>query len=239
MDYITKSQIEQYTGLQIDATLDTFLALITGFAKNYIDLAVSSDEFGQRWFDDADAESTRYFNGNGQSRLYVDDLRSVTTLVASITRGNGIALVENTDFYLYPLNAAANGFPYEYIELANPAFNLPANSRLTLMAGSGYVFFEGQRNIAITGKWGFNKLGGTPLIPNAVQMAALKICAGIIKENIGDTDLKELTAESLGEYSASYAKVKDIADRLEINQILAPFVRTRIASKGGGNRLLS
>lgn len=239
MDYITKSQIEQYTGLQIDATLDTFLALITGFAKNYIDLAVSSDEFGQRWFDDADAESTRYFNGNGQSRLYVDDLRSVTTLVASITRGNGIALVANQDFYTYPLNAIADGIPFEWIDLANPAYNMPANSRLSAFGGgNAYVFFQGQRNIAVTGKWGYNALDDGNL-PPVVVMAALKICGGIIKENIGDTDLKELTAEALGEYSASYAKVKDIADRLEIGDILAPLVREKKTSETSGTRLAS
>lgn len=239
MNYITKNQLQAYTGLTIDSTLDTFLDLISAAAKNYIDLLCSTETIGERWFDDADAEdSTRYFDGNGLSRLYIDDLRSVTSLVASITVGNGVTLVENTDFFLYPLNAPANGFPYEYIELVNPMYNLPANSRLTAFGGGNpYVFYTGQRNIAITGRWGFNASGDGNL-PSSVIMAALKICAGVIKENLGDTDLKELTAESLGEYSASYAKVKDIADRLEIPALLAPFIRHK-HSKGGGTRLLS
>lgn len=237
MDYVTKSEVEQYTGLQIDDTLDAFLDTISAAAKDYIDLFCSSTELGQRWFDDDDVEDTRYFSGNGLSRLYVDDLRSASNLSASITVGSGVTLTENTDYFLMPLNADKNGFPFEYIELVNPAFNLPANSRIQALGGSpAYVFFQGQRNIAITGKWGFNKVSDGA--PKAVKLAALKIIAGVIKENIGDTDLKELTAESLGEYSASYAKVKDIADRLEIDDILAQYVRTRVASKGGGNRLL-
>lgn len=237
MDYITKPELEQYMGIQIDETLAAFLDLITAFGKDYIDRAVSTDLVGLRWFDDADTVETRYFDGNGQSRMYVDDLRSVTSIVASITTGNGVNLVANQDYYLYPLNAAADGRPYEYIELLNPAFNLPANSRIQVFAGgSAYVFFEGQRNIAITGKWGYNKITDGNL-PPVVRMAMLKICAGVIKENIGDTDLKELTQESLGEYSASYAKVKDIADRLEITDILADIVRARKTLAGGTTRL--
>lgn len=237
MNYITKSELEQYLGLQIDSTLTTFLDMLSATAKNYIDLACSTEGVGQRWFDDADTESTRYYDGNGLARLYVDDLRSVTSIVASISRGNGVTLTENVDFYLNPLNAPANEFPYEWIDLANPAFNLPANSRLSAFGGNTYVFFQGQRNIAVTGKWGFNK-SGDGKIPAVVKMAALKICAGIIKENIGDTDLKELTAESLGEYSASYAKVKDVADRLEIKDLLYPVLRKKKVN-GGGTRVVA
>lgn len=238
MDYITKSQLEQYLGIQIDSSLDAFLDTISASAKQYIDLYCSNDEVGQRWFDDADTEQTRYFDGNGLARLYVDDLRTVTSIVASITRGNGVTLVANQDYYLYPLNAVANGFPYEWIDLANPAYNMPANSRLAAISGNSYVFFRGQRNIAITGKWGFNAAGSG--FPPAITQAMLKLCGATIKENIGDTDLKELTAESLGEYSASYAKVKDIAERLEVGAILDPFVREMRARGGaGGTRLVS
>lgn len=238
MDYITKSELEQYTGLQIDASLNTFLDTISAAAKEYIDLYCSTEDVGYRWFDDdAEEDSTRYFNGNGLSRLYVDDLREVTTIVASITRGNGVTLVENTDFFCYPLNHEADGLPIEYIELANPAFNLPANSRMTAGGQSAYVFYEGQRNIAITGRWGYNEVDDDNF-PPAIKTAALKICTGIIKENIGDTDLKELTSETLGEYSASYAKVKDIADRLGINDLLDPFVRAK-KTGAAGTRLIS
>jgi hypothetical protein len=237
MNYITKSQLEQYTGLQIDEELDAFLDLITAFAKEYIDDSLSTEGVGKRWFDDADTSSTRYFNGNGMARMYIDDLRSVTSLVASITVGSGITLVQNTDYFLYPLNAVADGKPFEYIELINPAFNLPANSRMSVFgAGSPYTFYEGQRNIAITGKWGYNAINSN--LPPLVKMATLKICAAVIKENIGDNDLKELTSESLGEYSASYAKIAEIADRLGVSNILAPLKRARIVTSGG-NRLIS
>ncbi len=233
MDYITKSELEQYTGLQIDDELDTFLDLISSFAKDYIDTSCSSD-VASRWFDDdADTDSTRRFDGNDAFRLYVDDLREITTV-----ESNGIALVENTDFYAYPLNATDDGVPYEWIELVNPSNNLNVNSRIAAISGtSPFVFTRGQRNIAITGRWGYNELEDGNL-PPSVKMAALKICAGIIKENIGDTDLKELTSESLGEYSASYAKVADIADRLGVPSILGDFIRTKKVI-GGGNRLLS
>lgn len=234
--YFTEDQLEKYLGININAGLATWLATMGAAVKQYIDETCSTEGVGRRWFDDADTETTRYFDGNGLTRLYVDDLRSVTSLVASITAGNGVTLVLNTDYFLYPLNAVADSKPYEYIELANPAFNLPANSRITTGVAQAYIFFEGQRNIAITGKWGYNAASGSR--PDLITLAALKIMGGIIKENIGDDDVKELTQETLGEYSASYAKVKDIADRLGIPDTLAPFIRARKAS-GGGIRKVS
>lgn len=235
MDYVTKSQVEQYTGLQIDDSLDAFLDLVSGFGKDYIDRTLSMDG-ARRWFDDADAESTRYFDGKGTARLYLDDCRSISLIVASITRGNGVTLVANEDYYLYPLNADTDGRPFEYVDLANPAFNLPANSRLSVFAGgNAYVFFEGQRNIAVTGKWGYNA-SGDGNIPKLVQMAMLKLITSVIRQNIGDADLKEVTAESLGEYSATYAKISEVADSLKIGDMLASLQRERVQN-GAATRL--
>lgn len=233
--YFTEDQLEKYLGININPALESWLATMGAAVKEYIDLTCSM-EGGGRWFDDDDTETTRYFDGNGLSRLYVDDLREVTSIVASITRGNGVTLVANQDYFLYPLNAAADGYPYEYIELANPAFNMPTNSRLSAGLGGAYTFFQGQRNIAITGKWGYNAEGEGK--PELVTLAALKIMAGIIKENIGDDDVKELTQESLGEYSATYARIKDIADRLGIQDVLAPLIRQKV-NNGGGMRKAS
>lgn len=239
MDYVTKSEVEQYTGLQIDAALDTFLDTLSAFAKQYIDETCSNPKIGKRWFDGSATPSTRYFDGRENVRLYVDDLRTITSLAVSVTAGDSVTLVENTDFFCYPLNAIADSKPIEWIELIQPAVNQNVNSRLAQVAGNNpFVFWEGQRNISITGKWGYNEAADGK-IPKLVKMAALKLIAAAIKANIGDTDLKELTSETLGEYSASYAKIKDIADQLEIADVLEPLVRKESNKVGvGGMRVI-
>lgn len=87
--------------------------------------------------------ATRYFNWptsdySPSYRLWLDEneLISATTVTAG-----GKTLVENTDFYLEPVNS---GPPYTYVEI--------------ILSGSGAFDNSGtaQRAVAITGKWGIN-----------------------------------------------------------------------------------
>lgn len=225
MAYITKQEAKNYLGVTWDAGLDTFIDTLIASATRFIEEYCGDSRFGKRVFEapSPDDAVAKYFDGNGEQRLYVGDLREVTSLVV-----DGETLVANTDFYLYPLNAAEEDRPYAAIELVQPETSF-ANANPRSGNSIPYVFDELQRSVVVTGKWGFS---ATP--PDDIKLAAMKLVGGIIKENIGDTDLKEVTQETLGEYSVSYAKVKDIANSLGISSVLDTYKR----KKNGGNKIV-
>jgi hypothetical protein len=80
----------------------------------------------------------------------------------------------------------------------------------------------------VTGKFGYSL---TP--PDLVKSAVLKLVTAFIRDNIGDTDVKEITAETLGEYSVNYAKISELADRLSINATLGAYKRVPKRPKSG------
>jgi len=209
--YVTKSEVEQYMGLAIDDTLTTFITTVTSFAKQFI------ENFTGREFEVAEEDEERKFDGNGRTKLVVDDIFELTSLVV-----DGVELTEDEDFLLYPLNETAK----EWIELIQPETRLNVNSRLN--SASPYIFDKGQANVVITGRFGYSE---TP--PEAIKMAALKIIGGVIRENIGDDDLKEVKQETLGEYSVSYATVKETANRLGVEDLLQQYVKQPLRTKTG------
>jgi hypothetical protein len=209
MAYITKAEIEQYTGLTIDAGLNSFIDTVIKASTKFI------EKTSGRVFEapTPDIATVRYYDGNGATKLYIDDIRELSELEV-----NGVALTINEDFYMYPLNAGAEGKPYEWIELIQPETRVSTNSRLDKSVP--YIFDKGQRTVKVTGKFGYS---ATP--PEDVKIAALKLCAGIIKENIGDNDLKEITQESIGEYSSSFVKVSEIAHALGVDELVSQYIR--------------
>lgn len=229
--YTSKGNIEKYLGVTIDGTLDAFITLLISFAEEYI-IMTCSNEVGGRWFGtgDDEEEATRKYDGNGLMRLYLDDVREISEVTV-----DGIEFAADTGYIAYPLNAEADELPFEYIELVQPNSSamLNTNSRMQAMVGSDqFRFTERQANVLVTGKFGYS-----PDVPPTIEMAALKLCAAVIKENIGDTDLKEITSETLGEYSATFAKVKDIGDKLGIPDMLEMFIRCKDFKSDGAMRL--
>lgn len=202
--YITKDQVKKYHGINWSAGLDTFIDTLIAAAQSYI------ENYTERKFEapDPDTAVTRYFNGNDGTSLPIGDLRELTSLVV-----DGVTLTNETDFYLYPLNAEEDSKPYTRIELIQPETRLNASPRLDL--SSPYVFERAQRNVAVTGKWGYSATA-----PADVQVAAMKLVGGMIKENIGDNDLREVKSETLGEYSVTYESIKQISGLLGVDALL-------------------
>ena len=226
MAYATKTEIKNYLGITWDAGLDSFIDTLIASATKFIEEHCGESRFGKRIFEKPSPDSAvvKYFDGNDEQRLYIGDVRSISSLVV-----DGVTLVENTDYYTYPLNAVAEGKPIIAIELVQPETSLGnANPR----SGSTipYIFEALQRSVVITGKWGHSAT-----VPSDISLATMKLVGGIIKENIGDSDLKEVTQESLGEYATTYAKVKDIAHSVGIPSILAPYKRKK---NGVGSKVI-
>lgn len=217
MAYITKDEVKKYLGVNWAVGLDSFIDGIISSCEKYVENFCGDDKFGRRVFEapESDVDVTKYFDGNGETRLYIGDIRELTTLIV-----DGTTLTVDEDFYLYPLNASDEGRPYERIELIQPSTRLNLNSRL--QSSAPYIFDEGQRLVQIDGKWGFSDTA-----PDDIKLAVMKLVGGVIKENIGDNDLREVTQESLGEYSASFAKIKDTANRLGMSSMLAEYKRAK------------
>lgn len=204
--YAIKSDVEDYLALSIDAALASYIDSLLTAASDWI------DRYTGRFFTVPTLDETRYFDGNGRDCLEIDDVVSITSITVY-----GTPLL-STDFYLYP----ANRTPKTSIQLRQ---FMQRNSRQAFMAGNGaangFIFLEGQQNVAITGKFGFDDTS----VPAAVKTAVLRLVGGIIKEALGDKDVKELTQEVLGDYQAGYAKLNEIANSLKVSDLLFNYCR--------------
>jgi hypothetical protein len=88
--------------------------------------------------------AVRYYDppaGGGQYLDFGQDLAVLTSVVFQPASGSAETLTENTDFWLRPLNAAADGQPYLGLELRR-WWREPRAAEL-------------HRSIRVTGRWGF------------------------------------------------------------------------------------
>lgn len=218
MQYVTQTEIKQYHGITWNSALDDFITSLELGVVKYVE-KLTGRKFKAP---DPDTATTRYFNGNDDTRLAIDDLRELSSLVV-----DNVTLTANTDFYLYPLNAVADGEPYTRIELIQPETRL-LNSNPRVQNAAPYIFDRAQRNIAVTGKWGYS---ATP--PADIKVAVLKLVGALIKENIGDTDLREVKSETLDAYSVTYESISSIANKLGVDSILQLYTKKRKGGLGG------
>jgi len=223
MAYITKDELKDFTGVNFTSALDTFADLVISQVTSYIEQLCGDSVFGKRIFEapTPDNAETRYFNGNGQTQLFVGDLKNFT----SLTVDNQL-LVENDDFYLYPLNAVNQSTPYYWIELIQPETKINANSRI--VKSSPYVFEIGQRNVVIEGKWRYSDD-----VPADIKLVALKLASAVLKENIGDEDIRETKSTSIGDYRVDFVDIKSLAHHLSVDDILKNYTRINTVPASG------
>jgi hypothetical protein len=205
MQIITKADVQNYMGILIDSSLDGFVDTLIGSAQSFI------EEYTDREFSVDDVDTTNYYDGNGLTTLNIDDLRTPTSVVV-----DGVALTLNDDYFLLPYKDTVK----TQIRLSQPATRLNSNSRIS--SSSPYIFEEGQRNIVITGKFGYSVTA-----PDPIKTAGLAIVSAYLKQNISDKDVKEINSESLGDYSVTYSKVSEVADKPSITSILDLYKRDK------------
>ena len=156
---------EYVTSAELKATLS-----LTGqtFADADITSALTAasravDEIAHRRFwPDADANQVRYYTPNGCDTVEIDDLVTLTSLLSDYD-GDGTfeqTWVENTDFTLEPMNAVADGFPWDTIRLR---------------ALSAYRFGHYPRSLKVTGKFGW------AAAPAGVKVATAQIATRLLK----------------------------------------------------------
>jgi hypothetical protein len=137
------------------ADQDIQLGLVA--ASRGIDLAL-----GRRFYPDLDANQIRYYTPGSPNWLAIDDL---ITLTALATDPGGTASFTdtwtlNTDFVLEPLNAAADGWPYQSI-------------RRQPRASLTFPYYP--RAVRVTGKFGW------ATTPTAIKEATTLIAARLMK----------------------------------------------------------
>ena len=139
----------------------------------------------------------RYYDGNGKRELYIDpviDITSFETLNVDGSVDDTLAEGHDEDYLLYPLNESP-----KYI--------------VKLVTGAGIGSFpKGMRRVKITGNF-----GQTSAVPKDVELAATMLVGKIVKEGIKGGQTK---SEALGDYRVSYQDIDEIADSLEIKNIL-------------------
>ena len=215
MSYTNTATIKKYLGVNFTSSLDSYVDGVIDSIVEYIERYCGDDRFGKRIFEapDSDDDVTYLFNGNGAERLYIGDLRSITTLSV-----DDVELTINEDFFAYPLNITEGEEPYQYLELAQPATRLNSNSRQSTLAP--YIFEKAQANVEVVGKFRYSDT-----VPSDVSLAATKLVGAVLKENISDNDVKEIKAEQLGDFKVTFQEIGKIAHSLKITDLLDPYKR--------------
>lgn len=228
MAYISKDELKNYTGVNFIGALDVFADLVISQVQLYVEKECGDPVFGDRIFETpaGAVDETRYFNGNGGTKLFVGDLKSFTGLVY-----DNVTLVKDQDFYLYPLNADKQRQPFMWIELVQPETRLNANPRLA--ARSPYIFEQAQRNIAVTGQWRYSDS-----CPADIKLAMLKLAGAVLKENIGDEDIRESKSVSIGDYSINFVEVSQLAHSIKVDDILKHYKRKDNTPAAGFNSVV-
>lgn len=212
---ITKAEVENYSGYTIHASLNDHIALLIEGVTDYIERLCGNEKrtgIERRVFvvEGDDVAVTVSYDGNDLSRLPIQDMREITELTINNT------VIDPSDYRLHPRQKTHA----EYIELLQGIHRNASHPRVS----SAYTFPDGKDNIKVTGKLGYSVTA-----PALVKMQALRLVTSVIKEATGDSDVRELTSESLGEWSGSYAKVSELAHKIGVEDALQFFIRVPLS----------
>lgn len=145
--YATVAQLKTRLGIS-DTTDDTTLGMILSGVCRAIDT-----HCGQRFWRDATATTRYYTAEHDDDTLFIEPLVSVTSIATDTAYDGTYATTwATTDYRLMPVNAAADGWPYTWIQ--------------TKPYGA-YDFLRHEAGVKIVGIFGW------PAVPDAVAEAAL------------------------------------------------------------------
>lgn len=221
--YTTKALIINFLGTTPDASLDPYITLTINAVQSYIENYCGDNILGKRVFEApvvvapaVEADKVRYFDGNGQTKIFIGEATSITVLEV-----DGYAQVVDEDYFLKPYNALDIGRPYDTIELVQP------NGSQSSRAKAIYDFTADQHNIKVTGKFRYSDVA-----PYDIQLVATQIAGGVISEALDDG----IKAETLGDYKIDYASVAKKAESLGVNSVLDNYKR-KVPTVNAGTRL--
>jgi hypothetical protein len=194
--YTTEADIENYMLKDIDPSFSSVIDEWIEGAEETVDLIT-----GRNFIADA-AATVRYFDGDNEKSLLIDDCVEITKVELGQDDYGGtfqeIAATGPSRYFADPVNAIALGQPF---------------TKLTLRATR---WTAGKQNHKITAKWGYSVE-----VPKAIKRATTIIVAGIINQNTPGGE--EIKSERIGNYQVTYNSEKgnnSVADYEEMLRIL-------------------
>lgn len=179
--YTSESKVEQYLQLNIDDSISAYVTDWINWVSAYIDRYTGTTFIS--------SNITKYYDVQKHtSQLFIDNFTSVTSVELLDTEGDvQDTLVENDDFWVYPLNTT------------------PKNE-LRLNPYGDYASFPyiGSRKVKVTGSFG---VGIT--VPPDIEMVATQMVADIIRQTSGEA--KGIKSETLGDRSVVYDSIGQYA----------------------------
>lgn len=150
-DYVQLATLKATLNLSGQTFADADIQAAIDAASRAIDA-----QTGRRFYPDADANQVRSFWPLNPGFAVIDDLCAFTSLAYQ-----GDPWTIESDFYLEPMNAAADGQPWTGIRTIARPFIYTLAER-----AAGWAGFDGR--ITVTGKWGW---AATP--PEIVQATSI------------------------------------------------------------------
>lgn len=199
IDYITPEVLK--ATLQLDGT---------SYADRDIQRAISAAsrgidwECGRRFYADTDATQIRYYQPIDAYTVLIDDLITLTTLQTD-QDGDGTfeeTWTVNSDFFLEPLNAAADGWPFTRLCL-NPS-----------AASQGFPAGR-PRSVKVTGKFGWAET------PDAIVSATGLVASKLLKRS------REDPGGSAEAIALGGAAVRLVGADPVVRGLIAPYVRQK------------
>lgn len=152
--YITPDDLRESRSLMGTTHADADIERAANDACRAVD-----DVCGRRFWLDDDAEQVRYVRPTSRSLFVIPDLVELTEIVAADANGAYTDPWDASGFSLEPLNAAADGKPYEWIRTLGVRYSWPG-WRLAGGPGSWPL-------VRITGRFGW------PAVPGPIVTASL------------------------------------------------------------------
>lgn len=156
--YATAAEYRARTGMSGTGEDVAILAVLTAVSRLF-------DRNCGRFFTIDAAVVGRIYDGNGRTRLYIDDVATVTGLIVKVDMdadydygGADETLTKDTHFWIGPANApyGPEAGPYRYLDI------VPGNGRLT-------VWPEQARAVQVTAKFGW------ATVPPAIKEATIMV----------------------------------------------------------------
>jgi len=224
VDYTTQSEVEGHLGLSSGDLDNQFVDVLADSVKDFIHRFCGKKDgqdnviFKRRFDGDDLSSETRYYDGNSLKTLEIDDYQqdSITSLIVDEDP------IQDGDYFQYPANEDY-GTRIELNQTTKPT----NQNGLSIYDQDHYIFVEGQQVVEVTADFWYSN---TP--PKAIKAAATMLVSALVKDKLKG-DVRAIDRESLGDYSVSYSKLTDLADRVGAKEFLMQYKRgsSKIAPK--------
>jgi hypothetical protein len=138
-----KANLPETLGSSTDTTYDSLINTLITSASRVIDGYLGQED--DYFYPSTDTE-VRYYNGNNDFEIVIDDFLSVSELAVAeegVLESTGYTVWSSTNYYLEPYNASAKSKPYHKITV-------------DMLNGDKYAFPNFKKAVRVTGIFGYS-----------------------------------------------------------------------------------